>query len=113
MGNEWRARNRVKSREWQKTYRLKNKDKFLAGYKASYKTRRDVLHNLKNVPCTRCGGVFHPVCMDFHHRDPSTKSFAISRTWTVSLAKLQEEISKCDLLCANCHRMVEYVEQEG
>lgn len=47
-----------------------------------------------------------PVCLDFHHLDPSLKVAEVSRfqnerkTW----AGLDEEIAKCILLCANCHR---------
>lgn len=49
-----------------------------------------------------------PICIfDFHHRDPSTKG-----DWTSirkhGWEKIKLEIDKCDLLCANCHRIVEY-----
>lgn len=57
--------------------------------------------------CTRCGYAKHVAALVFHHRDPSTKSFAISvdgvpRAWR----RLVDEAAKCDLLCANCHREV-------
>ena len=42
--------------------------------------------------------------LDFHHRDPSTKKFRISRgVHRVSAARLWAEIAKCDLLCRACH----------
>ena len=58
--------------------------------------------------CVRCGfGKGFPVCLDFHHRDPSLKAFSISvRAPDVSLEVLLIEIAKCDVLCANCHRLV-------
>jgi hypothetical protein len=40
--------------------------------------------------------------MQFHHRDPSTKSFQVSsgnRSWARTLA----EAEKCEMICANCH----------
>ncbi|MHB8631758.1 MAG: hypothetical protein ACYC9W_07515, partial [Candidatus Limnocylindria bacterium] len=42
---------------------------------------------------------------EFHHLDARTKSFAIShdgitRRWE----KIEAELAKCVLLCANCHR---------
>lgn len=57
--------------------------------------------------CMRCGYDDHLPALVFHHRDPSSKSFAISvdgvpRAWH----RLIEEAGKCDLLCANCHREV-------
>jgi hypothetical protein len=45
-------------------------------------------------------------CLDFHHRDPATKAAAVSYMihGRVSLERLQREVAKCDVLCANCHR---------
>lgn len=58
--------------------------------------------------CALCG---YAQCLDalqFHHLDPSTKSFAIgSRGLTRSLDVLRVEAAKCALLCANCHAEVE------
>jgi hypothetical protein len=50
-------------------------------------------------------GESDPVCLDFHHRDPSIKSFEIARGVKCrSLEAVQAEIAKCDVVCANCHR---------
>lgn len=56
--------------------------------------------------CARCG-FDHPAALDFHHRDPSSKGFPIAEAVraTQSIARLQAEIQKCDVLCANCHRI--------
>jgi hypothetical protein len=83
----------------------KNPDKERAYEAASKKRYRDRINAMKNGrPCMDCGGYFPPVCMDFDHRDPSNKSFSVAgskrRLWI-----LLEEISKCDLVCANCHRI--------
>jgi hypothetical protein len=56
-----------------------------------------------SVQCV--GGVFHPAAMDFHHTDPKAKAImpgASVRRW--SDARYKAEISKCVLLCSNCHR---------
>lgn len=55
-----------------------------------------------------CGYDKHPGVLDFHHLDPLTKAFGISsggmsRSWQ----KITEEIAKCILVCANCHREIE------
>ena len=56
------------------------------------------------LSCSKCGES-DPRCLDFHHRDPTTKSSdvatAIRRFGKV---KFKEEVEKCDVLCANCHR---------
>lgn len=70
--------------------------------------RRLVLNAIKSKPCTDCGHSFDPVCMDFDHRDPSTKKFTIaSNIASITLEVLLDEIAKCDIVCANCHRLRE------
>ena len=45
--------------------------------------------------------------MDLHHLDPSQKDERVAQlAKSSSYKKLQEEIDKCVVLCANCHRMV-------
>jgi transposase len=58
--------------------------------------------------CVMCGFADYVGALHFHHRDPSTKAFEVSRQGiTRSLDKLRQEARKCVLLCANCHAMVE------
>lgn len=70
---------------------------------------RDYIRSLKaGKPCVDCGGVFPPTCMDWDHREPSDKEFNICGTATRELYdndKILSEIAKCDLVCANCHRI--------
>jgi transposase len=58
--------------------------------------------------CVACGFDAYAGALQFHHRDPATKAFEVSRQGvTRSLRRLREEARKCVLLCANCHAMVE------
>lgn len=58
--------------------------------------------------CALCGYGRHPSALQFHHLDPSTKSFGLGvRGITRSLEKLRKEAAKCVLLCANCHAELE------
>lgn len=68
---------------------------------------RQYVERLKSAPCTDCKKKFPPISMDFDHRDPSTKSFSISELIVTapSFEILRAEIDKCDLVCANCHRV--------
>lgn len=59
----------------------------------------------KDKPCADCSGAFPLVCMDFDHVR-GEKLFTISSSYVnVSMAVLLEEIAKCDVVCANCHRI--------
>jgi hypothetical protein len=45
--------------------------------------------------------------MDYHHLDPSIKERGVSQMISGnSWKKIEEEISKCILVCANCHRKI-------
>ena len=54
--------------------------------------------------CIMCGYEKSIYALDFHHIDPSTKSFNISGNHARTWKRIEEEIKKCVLLCANCHR---------
>ena len=65
----------------------------------------------KGKPCVDCGGVFPTCVMDYHHRDPATKEFGISQRVSYSRDRILAEIAKCDLICANCHRIRHHEEE--
>ena len=47
-----------------------------------------------------------PHCVfDFHHLNPSEKDFDWKKMRLISLERMKEELNKCVLLCANCHRI--------
>ncbi len=50
-----------------------------------------------------CGYTGPPFHFDFDHRDPSEKQFKVAN-YSYGLERLREEASKCDLVCAPCHR---------
>jgi hypothetical protein len=69
---------------------------------------KDWINSLKEGrPCADCGGLFPPVCMDFDHLDASTKvmNIALMTRSVMSREAIQAEIDKCELVCANCHRL--------
>ena len=58
--------------------------------------------------CAACGFDAYVGALQFHHRDPASKVFALSEQGvTRSLTAAREEARKCVLLCANCHAMAE------
>lgn len=62
----------------------------------------------KGGKCVDCSQVVHQAAFEFHHLDPSTKEkdpthFLNDRVGLSESAL--EELDKCVLLCANCHRI--------
>lgn len=74
-------------------------------HEARVAQRRALLDQLKAKPCKDCGNSYPPECMDFDHRDPTTKAGQVSDLVHCKLERLHAEIAKCDLVCANCHRI--------
>lgn len=73
------------------------------------KRRKRNLIKVFNSRCCLCGFNAFPEALEFHHVDPSAKSFGLTTsTTTVALEKQLKEAKKCVLLCANCHRGVHY-----
>ena len=64
---------------------------------------------LKNGPCTDCNQSFPAYCMDFDHLPGQEKKFKLSESSFVNLDKIKEEIRKCELVCAICHRRRTYL----
>lgn len=59
--------------------------------------------------CIKCGNN-KVYLLDFHHRDPSIKEGELSDfSKGYQLEKFFNELEKCDLLCANCHREFHYL----
>lgn len=57
-------------------------------------------------PCMDCGVIYPWFVLQFDHRGDGAKAFILSQA--PSIAKAQEEIAKCDLVCANCHAIRTY-----
>lgn len=55
--------------------------------------------------CQDCKGVFPYYVYDFHHLDASQKEFDWEKLRKRSWDAIEKELSKCVLLCSNCHRM--------
>ena len=59
----------------------------------------------KGGECSRCGYSRCIEALEFHHVDSSQKDFGISQDgYTRSWERVRQELEKCVLVCANCHR---------
>lgn len=65
--------------------------------------------NYKGSFCVRCKLHLqdtHYSVFEFHHKDPNQKDYDWNKLRLKSLTTIKKELDKCDLLCANCHRIV-------
>jgi hypothetical protein len=92
---------------------LANKQRYIDQASVSKsKLRRErtlyLLEYFVTHPCCDCGET-DPVVLEFDHLDPDEKAFTIGtalshRNWQTIL----DEIEKCQVVCANCHRRRHY-----
>lgn len=77
----------------------------LAGKRRKNRVRKFIYDYKLGKPCHDCGRIFPPHVMDFDHVNGKSLnlSLAYQRQW--SEERITEEINKCDLVCANCHRI--------
>ena len=106
------GRDPIKQQEAKRRYYERNRDVVKARAREhSANTRTSIrkwLHAyLLQHPCTDCGET-NPVILEFDHiRD---KKFNIGEACSlgVSLKRVQAEVAKCEVRCANCHRKKTY-----
>lgn len=85
--------------------------------KQKYQKNKDLIGEIKsNKGCAKCGDTRSYV-LDFHHIDPSTKvekvSKIVSNHYSASNNEIKNEIDKCIVLCANCHREWHYLKERN
>ena len=90
-----------------KSYYYKDKRKYIERAKKSniqIKVRiQEEIDKAKDVPCGDCGKRYPPYVMDFDHRSNKKANVSDLKRYC-SVQRVLEEIAKCDVVCANCHR---------
>lgn len=118
-----------RKRAYRRAFYLANRERLLAQAKARYdadpesKKRRDaerrqelrrfIRAQKEGKSCAECGFA-DPRALDFHHRDSTLKEFDLSVAWQKGWSKkrIAAEIAKCDIICANCHRILHAGERD-
>lgn len=113
---------------WQKFCSLRCKDrarsgtpKRLANHRASYRRnpervkkhallnlekKKERVRELKSGPCADCDVSYPYYVMDFDHvRGEKYGAVGTMLATGYAMATVEAEIAKCDLVCANCHRV--------
>jgi len=79
-----------------------------------HRIKKEFIEWKKTLKCSRCENSDYRV-LEFHHINPSEKEYSIANMIDSGFGKekLDNEISKCDVLCANCHRITHYEIRNG
>ena len=105
---------RAYARKYNKIWYQKHKNRLREKRKQHDAELKNWLKQYKSQLCCMQCGENHPACLQFHHRDRKDKQFTIGyiigRWRYITLKKLEEEISKCDVLCGNCHAILHWRE---
>lgn len=93
MREVWYPKNRVKH------------IKYISNIKV--KVTQFVLEFKRNGSCSDCGfiGKDYPSVLEFDHLGDKKFNISEFKYFTSGINKVKEEVSKCDLVCANCHRI--------
>lgn len=75
--------------------------------KGRYQLKKEFINSFKDE-CKKCGDTRTWV-LDFHHKNPSEKDFTVAKLKKSNKDVIKQEIDKCIVLCANCHREFHYL----
>ena len=89
------------------------KECYRANSRRVYERDKTKAIKLMGGRCVRCGYNKCIAAFDFHHPDPAKKEVSLNQFGRKSFDVLLKEISKCILLCANCHREAHYDNTRG
>lgn len=96
-------------KKYKDKYYARNKESAIQSAKINQKLLELEIQSYKNVPCKDCGKSYPYYVMDFDHLGP--KLFSISKgSRQHSYLELLLEIKKCEVVCANCHRIRTLIE---
>lgn len=100
-------KGRESSRRRTARYIENNPESHMAQRKAWQAKKKSIVEEYKADGCSVCGYNKCSRALDFHHTNPTDKDSSIADlVWNGSMQDLLTELTKCVVLCANCHREV-------
>jgi len=83
----------------------------------TYEARKTISAYIKwykeDKGCADCGGKFDAHVLDCDHLYDKSFNLANFKTHTKSLARVKEELAKCEVVCSNCHRVRTHKRRNG
>ncbi|MBV9355569.1 MAG: hypothetical protein JO023_08575 [Chloroflexi bacterium] len=101
-----RAYHREYMKRWYRQNRELHMQRVLKVNRERSERGRQFLDKLKRQPCSDCGLQYPPYVMDFDHvRGEKLMNLSRLRTGRLAWARILAEVDKCEVVCANCHRI--------
>lgn len=106
---DWQSNNKERHNQRVRAYRQRRSEQDGHWRDEGQKARllKQWMIELKSQPCHDCKQSFETCCMDFDHRVGTEKKYNIGSMFAHHYSRelIQQELDKCDLVCANCHRI--------
>lgn len=108
---EYHKRHIEERREANRQYRIENSGRLRVIYRdkqlRNHAPKIALVRDAKDMPCADCGQSFPHYVMDFDHvRGVKVNSVSqMTRSNRYTLEQIADEIAKCEVVCANCHRV--------
>lgn len=101
---------RLYHRQYMREWYARNRAVHIARARRATERHRNLVRMLiaeaRAVPCLDCKRTFPIECMDFDHvRGQKVAALARAMNLGWSLDRVRDEIAKCEVVCANCHRI--------
>ena len=104
-------KNKEKIDKYNLEWKKKNPEKYIEAIKKCHKKNAEInrakiaeIHGTKCVHCGATESKGKQKVLELHHSDPNGKEFTVTNRLHYSWDKIEAEVKKCILLCAQCHR---------
>ena len=94
-----------KNAQYSREHYIKNREVLIIKNQERRKKQREEWYAFKStLKCSKCG-FSHPAALDFHHVDRTNHKSVFKLAKDGCYKAAMEEIKKCIVYCANCHRI--------
>lgn len=96
-------------KEYIKAHYEKNKEYYKERVRINKQAKINFIQRVKRLSQCKICNESRWWVLEFHHTDPTKKDGNLgdqAKSW--SIKRIKEEIRKCDILCANCHKDIHH-----
>ena len=93
------------NRNWYQLHAVAHKENVARNGKRYKGLALEIIFAANSAPCADSGRSFPPIAMDFDHVEGVKIGNISAMTGRYNIERLREEIAKCEVVCACCHRI--------